>query len=60
MSVANQLMTAITKATMLHSPSQKRCGIASSSRKKTVSRERWRSSVTTRRIGCVGPPLSTV
>ena len=39
-SAANQPMIAAKKTPIDHSPSQMRCGIASSSRKKTVRRER--------------------
>ena len=40
MRVANQLMIAMTKATLDQNASQSRWGIARSSRKTTVSRER--------------------
>ena len=45
-SAANQPMIAAKKTPIDQSPSQMKCGIASRSRKKTVRRERWRSSVT--------------
>src|SRR5205809_3939834 len=49
-------MTVTTKAIAPQSPIHNRGGIASSSRKKTVSRDRRRSSVTTSRIGwSLGP-----
>ena len=50
-SAANQPMIAVKKTPIDHSPSQMRSGIASRSRKKTVRRERSRSSVT---MSCTG------
>ena len=45
-SAANQPMIAAKKTPIDHSPNQIRCGIARRNRKKTVRRERSRSSVT--------------
>ena len=44
--IVNQLITAITIEKSPQAPSTRRCGIARISRKKTVSRERSRSSRT--------------
>ena len=60
-SAANQPMIAAKKTPIDHSPSQMRSGIASRSRKKTVRRERSRSSVTTQLDRMVGHgPESTM
>jgi hypothetical protein len=51
-SAANHERMSTTALPIPHTKSQMKCGIASRSRKKTVSRFRRRSSVTTRRMGC--------
>ena len=50
-SAPTHIAIAAKKAAMLQIPIQRMWGIASSRRKKTVSRERCRSSERTRRIG---------
>jgi len=50
-SAANHAISSASSATIPHSATQMKCGIASSSRKKTVSRFRFKSSVTISPIG---------
>ena len=52
MSTMNQLRIDAKKTAMLQRKNQMKCGIARMSRKKTVRRDRRRSSSTTSLMGC--------